>query len=149
LPDSSPGSTIGARPAGGARRLPRDLRGTRPQADQRDPELDGFPAVSPPCGKHSFNRNRRPLLSFYRDRRGLECDLLVRSGGRILAIEAKAGTTYASDWFRPLNRVARRLPEVTAKAIVYGGGEHRITRSGEVVPLSGLHDLLTRFDSQH
>lgn len=97
--------------------------------------------------KHSHNAGRRPLVSFFRDRRGLECDLLYRSGDRLLAIEAKSGATIASDWFSNLNRVAEIVPGVERRTVVHGGGSHEQRRAGDAVPLAGLSDLLTRFDS--
>ena len=97
--------------------------------------------------KHSYNAGRRPLVSFFRDRRGLECDLLYRSGNRLLAIEAKSGATVASDWFSSLNRVAEIIPGIAARAVVHGGNPHERRRTGEAVPLAALSDLLARFDS--
>ena len=98
--------------------------------------------------KHSYNAGRRPLVSFFRDRRGLECDLLYRSGDRLLAVEAKSGATIASDWFSSLNRVAEIVPGVQARAVVYGGAAREARRAGDVVPLASMSDLLTRFDGE-
>ncbi|MCE2459015.1 MAG: DUF4143 domain-containing protein, partial [Dehalococcoidia bacterium] len=56
--------------------------------------------------KYRFNRGRQPNLSFFRDSRGLECDLLYETGHGIHAIEVKSGATVSSDYFRSLNRVA-------------------------------------------
>ena len=97
--------------------------------------------------KHRYNRNRRPHVSFFRDRRGLECDLLYRSGDRLLAVEAKSGATVASDWFTSLNRVAEIVSNVAARAVVYGGAAREERRGAEAVPLVGFTDLLTRFDA--
>ena len=96
--------------------------------------------------KHRFNLGRRSNLSFFRDSRGLECDLLYGTDERMLAIEAKAGATIASDYFAAINRVADLLPNVAAKALVYGGSERQKRTAGEVVPLAGLDGLLTTFD---
>ena len=96
--------------------------------------------------KHRFNLGERSNLSFFRDRRGLECDLLYGTSERLLAIEAKAGATVASDYFRAINRVADLLPNMAGKALVYGGSERQKRNAGEVVPLASLDDLLTAFD---
>ncbi len=98
--------------------------------------------------KHAWNRGRRPLVSFFRDRHGLECDLLVRSGGRLLAVEAKSGATVASDWFSALNRVAEAVPDVTARAVVHGGTARQERRDAEVMPLADFPELLTRFTGE-
>ena len=97
--------------------------------------------------KHRYHRGQRPLVSFYRDQRGLECDLLYRSGDRLLAVEAKSGATVASDWFTGLNKVSEIVSDVSARAVVYGGAERETRRTAEVVPLEGLSELLERFDS--
>ena len=96
--------------------------------------------------KHRFNLGERSNLSFFRDRRGLECDLLYGTDERMLAIEAKAGATIASDYFAAINRVADLLPNVAAKALVYGGSERQKRTAAEVVPLADLDSLLTAFD---
>lgn len=54
--------------------------------------------------KHRLNRGNGSDLSFFRDSRGLECDLLFETGERIFSIEIKAGSTIASDWFDALTK---------------------------------------------
>ena len=92
--------------------------------------------------KHRFNRGLQANLSFFRDARGLECDLFYETGRGIGAIEVKAGSTVSSDYFRSINRVADLIPEVLAKAVVYGGVERQSRSDSEVVPLSGLEGVL-------
>lgn len=96
--------------------------------------------------KHRFNHGRRSNMSFYRDSSGLECDLLYRRGEEMAAIEVKSGATVASDWFGPIDRVADTLPQVTSKAVVYGGAEPQRRTVGDVVPLSGLAQMLADLD---
>ncbi len=96
--------------------------------------------------KHRFNRGYRSNLSFFRDARGLECDLLYENGNGICAIEIKSGATIASDYFNALNRIARVLPQISGKAVVYGGADRQSRRDGEVVPLAGLGEVLEQFD---
>ncbi len=98
--------------------------------------------------KHRFNRGHRSNLSFFRDTRGLECDLLYENGSRIGAIEIKSGATIASDYFDALNRVAKLLPQISVQAVVYGGVDRQSRRDGEVVALADLSDVLERFDTQ-
>ena len=98
--------------------------------------------------KHRFNRARRSNLSFFRDSRGLECDLLCENGHGMAALEIKSGATVASDWFDSLNLVAKELPEIAIKAIVYGGEERQFRRDAEVVPLADLSEMLERMDNR-
>ena len=97
--------------------------------------------------KHGYNRGRRPELFFFRDRRGLECDLLYPSEGRILAIEAKSGATIASDWFASLGQVTPLVPGCAAGAVVHGGNEHQARSAGDAIPITDFGGLLERFDS--
>ncbi len=96
--------------------------------------------------KHRLNRGRQPNLSFFRDAKGLECDLLYAAAHGLAAVEIKSGSTVPSDAFNALNRVADLLPAVSAKAVVTGGADRQSRGDGEVVPLADLPDLLKRFD---
>ena len=96
--------------------------------------------------KHRFNRGYRSNLSFFRDARGLECDLLYENGDGICAIEVKSGATIASDYFNALNRIAKVLPQISGKMVVYGGADRQSRRDGEVVPLAGLGEVLEWFE---
>ena len=97
--------------------------------------------------KYGYNRGRHPRLSFYRELGGLECDLLYETGHGISAIEVKSGATVAQDWFRPLERVAQRVPGVTEQTIVYGGDRAMAWRDVGIVPLDELAEALTSFDA--
>ncbi len=92
--------------------------------------------------KHGFNQGRRPNLSFFRDSRGLECDLLYPHAQGSAAIEIKSGTTVASDWFDTCERVARAVPGISGSAVVYGGNERQARSKGEVLPLKELGGFL-------
>ncbi len=96
--------------------------------------------------KYRFNRGRRSNLSFFRDKRGLECDILYETGDGIGAIEVKAGATIASDYFRALKRVAKVLPRISSKAVVFGGVGGQFRRDAQVAPLADLPKVLERLD---
>ncbi len=98
--------------------------------------------------KHRFNRGLRPNLSFFRDSRGLECDLLYETGRGIRPIEIKSGATVASDFFTSLNRVGDLLAGAYGKTVVYGGAESQFRSDCEVVPLSGLAGVLDRSEGE-
>ena len=98
--------------------------------------------------KHRFNRGRDFNLSFFRDSRGLECDLLYDTGSGIHAIEIKAGATVASDYFTSLNRVAGSVPAIFARTVVYGGTDHQTRGDSEAVPLSALTAALEHTDGR-
>lgn len=96
--------------------------------------------------KHRYNTGRRPSLSFYRDAKGLECDLLYHTGEGSVAIEAKSGATVARDSFRSLDRVAEIVPDVVDRVLVYGGADRQSRSTSEVVPLFDLPQALRQFD---
>ena len=98
--------------------------------------------------KHRFNQGNRFNLSFFRDRRGLECDLLYETGHGIAAIEIKSGATIASAYFTGLRRIADLVPQINAKALVYGGTDYQSRSDCEVVPLDALHQVLERFEQR-
>ena len=97
--------------------------------------------------KWRFNRGRRSNLSFFRDARGLECDLLLEGAGSLAAIEIKSGATPAGDWLSALERVARAVPGLGTRAVVYGGSDHQRRSTGDIVPLAGLSDLLAELET--
>ncbi len=98
--------------------------------------------------KHRFNRGRESNLSFFRDARGLECDLFYEAGHGIHAIEIKSGATVASDYFTSLNRVAELIPSISAKTVVYGGTTRQSRTNGEALPAAKLSEALERFEGR-
>lgn len=98
--------------------------------------------------KFRLNRGRSANLSFFRDSRGLECDLLVEAGVGIGAIEIKSGATIASDYFDSLDAVAKLIPDVSTRAVVYGGPVRQSRSAGEVVPFDELYDVLERLEAE-
>ena len=94
--------------------------------------------------KHRFNRGLQPNLSFFRDSRGLECDLFYETGRGIGAIEIKSGATVASDYFTSLHRVAALMPNISTKTVIYGGNTRQSRTDAEAVPLTDLCEVLDR-----
>ncbi len=92
--------------------------------------------------KYRFNRGNRSNLSFFRDSRGLECDLFYETGRGIGAMEIKAGSTITSAYFDSLHRVAKLLPQISTKVVVYGGATSQPRSAGDVVRLSDLNKTL-------
>ena len=96
--------------------------------------------------KYRFNRGRSSNLSFFRDSRGLECDLLYETANGMGAIEIKSGATIASDYFDSINAIAKLIPKISMKAVIYGGTDRQSRSAGEVVPFDNFYDALERFD---
>lgn len=82
-----------------------------------------------------------PDIYFYRDRRGLEVDLIVPRGETTVALEVKSGKTIASDFFSSLERYAAewQAPGRLDKVLVYGGDEaQRRSDATTVIPWRDL-----------
>jgi len=93
--------------------------------------------------KARLHRGLQPSLSFFRDRKGTEVDLLVELGRSILAVETKSGRTVAADYFDGLKAFTAAVSADTARRtvegfVVYGGGETQRRSSATVVPWSEL-----------
>ena len=79
--------------------------------------------------KHHTHRGLSARLSFFRDQKGPECDLVIDHGDRLTAVEIKSGRSVASDVFAALSRVVDDLrvgPGGTAPVapvVVYAGDE--------------------------
>ena len=92
--------------------------------------------------KHRTNSGERGGLTFYRDRGGLESDLIVDYAGRSVLVEAKTAQTVASD----LLAGARRVREVLSArhpcsaVVVYGGSERQQRSDVTLVPWNMLHE---------
>ncbi len=97
--------------------------------------------------KYRFNRGRRSNLTFFRDSRGLECDLFYETAHGIGALEIKSGATVASDYFTSLHRVAALIPDIKTNAVIYGGDSRQSRTDAEAVPMTDLGEVLNRFES--
>lgn len=99
--------------------------------------------------KHRFNAGRRSNLHFYRDRSGHEVDLIHTVGTALIAAEAKAGATIATDSFDGLKKLADLLPETTAELVlVHGGDTERVQLGVHVTPCSAFAPLLSRLEEK-
>ena len=97
--------------------------------------------------KMLHHRGERPDAYFYRDRGGLEVDLLLRRIDHWLAIEMKSASTIASDFTAGLRRFTEQtggtldgLP--IRPALVYGGEDAHRGSAVEIVPWRALPELL-------
>jgi uncharacterized protein len=84
--------------------------------------------------KHRANRSERGGMFFYRDRDGVETDVLLEHGAEFTVVEAKAGQTVTTDMLVGAQRVRAVLDSVrpTQAFVVYGGNATQV-RSGVTV----------------
>ena len=93
--------------------------------------------------KHRTNSGLSGGLSFYRDKDGVEADLVIEDGGRLTAIEAKAAATASKSLFDGTGRV-RGLLQTTGREVdsivAYGGDETQKRSDSTLTPWHHLHE---------
>lgn len=86
--------------------------------------------------KFRLNQGRHPNIRFYRDAGGVEVDLLVEVGGKVTAVEIKAGATVAADMLEGLRRLEALWPDALAgKILVYAGDGASVRSGARIVPV--------------
>ena len=78
--------------------------------------------------KDRLNAGESAEMYFYRDSEGNEVDLLLPTGGKLHAIEIKAGATINPDYFKALKTFTSHHPQaITGGNVIYGGfqSQHR------------------------
>lgn len=83
-------------------------------------------------------------LSFFRDRKGREVDLLVEGGDALTAVEAKSAQTVSDDFFRGLAAFAALVENERHRppprgVLVYGGADRQERSRATVLPWSSIH----------
>ncbi len=92
--------------------------------------------------KHRFNRGEHAGLYFYRDRQGLEADIVIEEGRKLTVVEAKVGQTVTQDLVNAGDRVQTILgnrPQ-SRRVVVFGGKEGQKRSDVEVVSWNSLHE---------
>ena len=96
--------------------------------------------------KASHHRGQTPAMTFYRDQRQLEIDVLLQRTDGVTAVEAKSGQTIGSDFFAALNQFAALRhaaeKESTRSVLVYGGEEGQSRSAGQVVSWRDVDRIL-------
>lgn len=89
--------------------------------------------------KHNANKGTPDNLYFWRDKTGNEIDVIIDNGGKLTAIELKAGETITVDFFKGLEYFSALSKKAITKILTYGGkeGQHRST-GVKVIPWEEL-----------
>jgi predicted AAA+ superfamily ATPase len=93
--------------------------------------------------KHRANKGQPRGAFFYRDRHGLEVDLIIDLGDRYTIVEAKAGRTASSDMLITAQKISLLLAELrpTEACVVYGGTSSQERSDVSLVPWEKLARL--------
>jgi uncharacterized protein len=94
--------------------------------------------VAGEIAKAHLHRGRRPRLFFYRDRRGLEIDLVVERGADLLLVEVKSAQTPSGQALASFERfddllVGKEAPRVADRVVVYAGNETHQRSQGTIL----------------
>lgn len=93
--------------------------------------------------KCRFNGGKRSNLLFFRDRAGLEVDLLLTNGHQVTAVEIKAGETVTQSFFGNLKKLKELLPDRVVEEILVHAGASQYVREGvHVINADGFAPLL-------
>lgn len=95
--------------------------------------------------KWRLHRGLPPRMFHYRETRGLEVDLLVEEGERLVAVEAKSAATVAGGFLKPLGRfcteIRDRQPHLECEArLVYGGATAQQRSTAAIVPWDRIQE---------
>ncbi|MDZ7617868.1 MAG: DUF4143 domain-containing protein, partial [Patescibacteria group bacterium] len=92
--------------------------------------------------KHRTNAGERGGLYFYRDRSGVEGDLIVEYADRSTLLEAKAAQTATSDLLGGARRVRDILSvrSPCSALVVYGGDDRQERSDLTLLPWNRLHE---------
>jgi hypothetical protein len=92
--------------------------------------------------KFRFNRGKRANVSFYRDGKGNEIDLLFERGQDVFPVEVKAGATVTADYLKALKKCDRIFPVMPwGSGLIYGGDEIQLRSDARIYPLLDAHEL--------
>jgi predicted AAA+ superfamily ATPase len=95
--------------------------------------------------KHRTNHGESKGLSFYRDKDGVEADVVIEHADRLVAVEAKASATPSSRLFAGAGRVRGHFAgeaKAVESVVVYGGDDAQRRSQTRLVPWRSLHDLV-------
>ncbi|MEQ9399106.1 MAG: ATP-binding protein [Longimicrobiales bacterium] len=96
--------------------------------------------------KARVHRGRTADLHHLREARGIEVDLVVEDGERVIAVEVKSGATVAPDFFGGLrgfeDRARRGAPHLAVeRRLVYGGDARQRRSDIDVLPWEEIQDV--------
>ena len=93
--------------------------------------------------KQRFNRGETNGVYFFRDKAGLESDVLVPGLRTMNIVEVKAGQTIASDWAANSAKITAlfaKTKQAAASVVVYGGNEKQERNGVTYLPWHAIQD---------
>lgn len=94
--------------------------------------------------KHRYAGGEQNGLYFFRDKAGLESDLLVQGRGGTKVVEIKAGQTINSDLAAAVLRVTELFAKTSSSAaatVIYGGPERQVRNGITYLPWHAIQQF--------
>ncbi len=89
--------------------------------------------------KKAYNKGEEPRLSFWRDNKGNEIDLIQNNAGQQVAFEIKSAKTYSTDFAKGLRYWSKLSGNTAEKCnVVYAGNEKLTSHDCNVLTLNDL-----------
>jgi hypothetical protein len=99
--------------------------------------------------KYRFNKGRKNTVTFYRDSRGNEVDMILESGHELFPLEVKAGATIAADFFKGLKHFYRIVSEPPhGGGVIYGGQDIQQRGAFHIYPVTAMDDMFDTLNSE-
>ena len=93
--------------------------------------------------KQRYNRGESNGVYFFRDKAGLESDVLVQGRKTLKLVEVKAGQTISSDWAANMQKIMgmfARTKQGVSCVVVYGGTERQERNGVTYLPWHAIQD---------
>ena len=93
--------------------------------------------------KQRYNRGESNGVYFFRDRSGLESDVLVQGRKTLNLVEVKAGQTISSDWAANTWTIMEMFAEIkqgVSCVVVYGGTQRQERNGVTYLPWHAIQD---------
>ncbi len=71
--------------------------------------------------KSRYNKGKDPRIYFYREKSGLEVDVVAEEGGGLHLYEIKSGASLRSNYMHNMIKVKETLPNVMATTVIHDG----------------------------
>jgi predicted AAA+ superfamily ATPase len=94
--------------------------------------------------KQRFDAGETGGVYFFRDKSGLECDVLVEGRKGLKLVEVKAGQTLSSDWAANHQKISALLGRTGQRidcVVAYGGNERQERKGITYLPWSAIQDF--------
>lgn len=88
--------------------------------------------------KYQYSRGESPSIYMWRDNNGLEIDVIIDQGNRLIPVEIKAGQTINRDFFRNLKKWQKLAGNKVSQGYLVYGGDRNQDRS-DISVLSWRH----------